>query len=62
MKGVSSMRLIDADKLFDYVRKEKAWKQGTVVKQPRYGAGKRDAYYEMLDIIKNSLQQNHSLQ
>lgn len=45
------MRLIDADKLFDFIQKEKAWKQDTY-KQPRYGRGKYDAYYEMLDIIK----------
>lgn len=45
------MRLIDADELFDYIQKEKAWKQDTY-KQPRYGRGKYDAYYEMLNIIK----------
>lgn len=44
-------RLIDANALYEYIQKEKAWKQDTF-KQPRYGRGKYDAYYEMLDIIK----------
>ena len=47
------MRLIDADALFEYIQKEKAWKQD-VTKQPRYGKGKYDAYYEMLEIIKDA--------
>lgn len=45
------MKLIDADTLFEFVQKEKAWKQGTM-KYPRYEQGKYDAFYEMLDIIK----------
>ena len=44
-------RLIDANELYDYIQKEKAWKQDTF-KRPQYGRGKYDAYYEMLDIIK----------
>ena len=44
-------RLIDANELYDYIQKEKAWKQDTF-KQPRYGKGKADAYYDVLDIIK----------
>lgn len=43
--------LIDKQKLYDYIQKEKAWKQSTA-KQPRYEQGLRDAYYEVLDIIK----------
>jgi len=45
------MRLIDADALFEYIQKEKAWKQDTI-RCPRYDKGKYDAYYEMLEIIK----------
>jgi len=44
-------RYIDADALFEYIQKEKAWKQSTM-KNPRYDQGKYDAYYEMLKIIK----------
>lgn len=43
--------LIDRDELFNYVQKEKAWKQSRM-KQPRYEQGLYDAWYEMLDIIK----------
>ncbi len=45
------MRLIDANKLFDFIQKEKAWKQDYTLRY-RYDKGKYDAYYEMLDIIK----------
>lgn len=45
------MRLIDADALFEFIQKERAWKQSTM-KYPRYEQGKYDAFYEMLDIIK----------
>lgn len=45
------MRLIDAEKLFDFIQKEKAWKQDYMLRY-RYDKGKYDAYYEMLDIIK----------
>lgn len=45
------MRLIDADTLFDFIQKEKAWKQDTM-RCPRYDQGKYDAFYEMLEIIK----------
>ena len=45
------MRLIDADELFDFIQKEKAWKQDYMLRY-RYDKGKYDAYYEMLDIIK----------
>lgn len=43
-------RFIDANKLYDFIQKEKAWRQDRM-RQPRYGQGKYDAYYEMLDII-----------
>lgn len=45
------MKLIDADKLFEYIQKEKAWKQDTILKH-QYEKGKRDAYYEVLKIIE----------
>lgn len=44
-------RYIDADVLFEYILKEKAWEQSTA-KMPRYDKGKYDAYYEMLKIIQ----------
>ena len=44
-------RAIDGDKLFEFIQKEKAWKQFTI-KRPRYDKGKQDAYYEMLEIIQ----------
>lgn len=44
------VRPIDAKALYEFIQKEKAWKQDTY-RQPRYGRGKADAFYEMLDII-----------
>ena len=44
-------RYIDADKLFEFIQKEKAWKQDTM-RRPRYDQWKYDAYYEMLEIIQ----------
>jgi hypothetical protein len=46
------MRMIDADELFKFIQKERAWKQSTI-KYPRYDQGKHDAFYEMLEVIKN---------
>ena len=45
------MRLIDGNALYEFIQKEKAWKQGTM-RRPQYDKGKYDAYYEMLEIIK----------
>lgn len=49
--GAGVSRAIDGDKLFEYIQKEKAWKQFTM-QRPRYDKGKQDAYYEMLEIIQ----------
>jgi hypothetical protein len=49
---ITMPRHIDADKLFEFIQKEKAWKQSTK-KYPRYDQGKYDAFYETLEIIKN---------
>ncbi len=43
------VRPIDANALFEFIQKEKAWKQSLM--KYRYDRGKYDAFYEMLDII-----------
>ncbi len=43
------VRPIDAKALFEFIQKEKAWKQSLM--KYRYDRGKYDAFYEMLDII-----------
>lgn len=45
-------RLINADALYEFVQKEKAWKQDTM-RRPKYDQGKYDAYYDMLKIIES---------
>ena len=46
------MRLIDADRLFGFIQKKKAYMEQNYMVFNNYNKGKYDAYYEMLNIIK----------